>query len=361
MSDSEELLQLANELDKVSINVNQKSIQSLKDAAQRTGKSWCGSWLGYHSRVYYKNLESVPPGARFSVEWGFGDRLSNETCGDWAEYNFDDVVAQIEEWAKSPDKKALQSAAKEIATKNEDAQSRMLSILSRFRTRQPDDKFIEDMEESIKSEKCPVYSDLIRVFQGKKQWFTRDALAVGQGIQTPPHIHVLAEAGTYEFPFLMCANLSKYARRAGSHMASFEEKSKQTSRIGTHVFIGHGRSNTWKEFRDFIRDRIHLPWDEFNRVPVAGIPTTTRLMEMLNQAAIAILILTAEDDQADGKMHPRMNVIHEAGLFREGLVWSGQSYFWRKVARNSAIYMVSGRSDFRKEILLKHLKKFAAC
>ena len=37
---------------------------------------------------------------------------------------------------------------------------------------------------------------------------------------------------------------------------------------------------------------------------------------MLDNAAIAFLIMTAEDEQLDGKMHARMNVIHEAGLFQ---------------------------------------------
>ena len=37
---------------------------------------------------------------------------------------------------------------------------------------------------------------------------------------------------------------------------------------------------------------------------------------MLNSAAIAFIVLTAEDEQSDGKMHARMNVIHEAGLFQ---------------------------------------------
>jgi len=37
---------------------------------------------------------------------------------------------------------------------------------------------------------------------------------------------------------------------------------------------------------------------------------------MLNDAGIAFLILTAEDEKADGTIQARMNVIHEAGLFQ---------------------------------------------
>ena len=37
---------------------------------------------------------------------------------------------------------------------------------------------------------------------------------------------------------------------------------------------------------------------------------------MLDDAAFAFLILTAEDKQADGTLHARLNVVHEAGLFQ---------------------------------------------
>ena len=40
---------------------------------------------------------------------------------------------------------------------------------------------------------------------------------------------------------------------------------------------------------------------------------------MLDAASIAFLIMTGEDEQADGKFNPRMNVVHEAGLFQRQL------------------------------------------
>ena len=55
---------------------------------------------------------------------------------------------------------------------------------------------------------------------------------------------------------------------------------------------------------------------EFKRVPVAGVTNVARLSRMLDEAAIAFLIMTAEDEQADGKIHARMNVVHEVGLFQ---------------------------------------------
>jgi predicted nucleotide-binding protein len=86
--------------------------------------------------------------------------------------------------------------------------------------------------------------------------------------------------------------------------------------LNNKIFIGHGGSALWRELKDFVKDRLKLSWDEFNRVPVAGVTTVDRLKQMLNEATIAFLVLTAEDERSDGKQQARMNVIHEVGLFQ---------------------------------------------
>src|SRR3546814_2415043 len=86
--------------------------------------------------------------------------------------------------------------------------------------------------------------------------------------------------------------------------------------------LGHGRAAAWRELKDFSQDRVRLPWDEFNRIPVAGVTNIARLSEMLDASAIAFLVMTAEDELADGSLQARMNVIHEAGLFQGRLGFS---------------------------------------
>jgi len=82
------------------------------------------------------------------------------------------------------------------------------------------------------------------------------------------------------------------------------------------AFIGHGHSSLWRELKDFLKDRLKLDWDEFNREATAGKSTKERLEEMLREADFAFLVLTGEDEHPDGSFHPRENVIHEAGLFQ---------------------------------------------
>ena len=85
---------------------------------------------------------------------------------------------------------------------------------------------------------------------------------------------------------------------------------------GSNIVIGHGRSPLWLELKAFVETSLRLHVDEFNRVPIAGVTTTARLTQMLDEAAIAFLVMTAEDEQADGKVRARENVVHEIGLFQ---------------------------------------------
>lgn len=150
----------------------------------------------------------------------------------------------------------------------------------------------------------------------KGQIMTRDMIAMGQGTKVPPHIDILAEVTAIRHSFGICKAAADISTRAASHLERKSRKKAVAGRVGTNVFIGHGRSTAWRELKDFIQDRLGLPWDEFNRVPVAGVTNIARLSEMLDAAAIALLVMTAEDEMADGGVQARMNVVHEAGLFQ---------------------------------------------
>jgi predicted nucleotide-binding protein len=82
------------------------------------------------------------------------------------------------------------------------------------------------------------------------------------------------------------------------------------------IFIGHGHSSEWLKLKEFLKDELKLEVVEFNTVSAAGISTPARLRDMLDKSVFAFLIMTAEDEQADGSFNPRMNVVHEAGLFQ---------------------------------------------
>ena len=127
--------------------------------------------------------------------------------------------------------------------------------------------------------------------------------------------------------FAICEAAREIATKAASHLERKSRKNIAAQKVGTNVYIGHGQSHVWRDLKDFLQGRLKLPWDEFNRVPVAGVTNIARLSEMLDAAAIAFLVMTAEDEMADGAAQARMNVVHEAGLFQ------GRLGFTRAVVR----------------------------
>lgn len=321
MSVIEELFEVATKLTEYKNRLNNKEfyepLDKLEGAAKEIGKAWSGSWLGYHSRVYYQDFTEPPPGARFSQEWGLKDTFAVEgTTGNWAEYIFQDVVNVINHMAGQPDITQQEKESKEAEEYFEEAKSTILSCFSRISKLTQNDKFIENLRKQAEKQGILYPKDFITYRRPSGSFMSRDTTAIGQGLQTPPHFSVLANINSLRQPFIACDELGKIARRFASHLSNQERRSDRDQRIGTNVFIGHGSSTAWKDLKDFIQDRLHLPWDEFNRVPVAGVTNIARLSQMLDEAAIAFLVMTAEDEQTDGKLHARMNIVHEAGLFQ---------------------------------------------
>src|SRR5215813_4227196 len=77
MKTFEELFGLAKQLEAAADKGNAQDIEpplkALQDAAHQVRRAFSGSWLGYHSRVYYEGFAPPPPGANFSQEWGLKD------------------------------------------------------------------------------------------------------------------------------------------------------------------------------------------------------------------------------------------------------------------------------------------------
>ena len=117
--------------------------------------------------------------------------------------------------------------------------------------------------------------------------------------------------------------------RAGDINRNVHEKADQV------VFIGHGRASEWLALQDFLKNRLHLGCVEFNTESAAGVGTQERLSELLDQACFAFLVMSGEDEQADGSKRARENVVHEAGLFQGRLTF-----------RKAIVVLEDGCSEF---------------
>lgn len=315
-----ELIDLADKLDRNVFEFDESpfrsSVKKLRDTAVAIGDSWSGSNLGYHATVYYVDFQPPPPGAHFSVEWGIEEvfGINAASHGNWREYNYRDVKRLIFEKAGNPDLVELTKQSDGIKDLYETAKHEIISRLT-LALENKANSYLQSLLE--RSEKILIVSanDFAR-YELPSQVRSRDLVAMGQGLGLAPHQEILTSLMGLASPAHCVKELAQIARQAGSHIARMEKKSSRNKLVGTNVFIGHGHAFAWRDLKDFISDRLKLPYDEFNRIPVAGITNIARLSEMLKSAAVAFVILTAEDEQADNKMHARLNVIHEVGLFQ---------------------------------------------
>lgn len=106
------------------------------------------------------------------------------------------------------------------------------------------------------------------------------------------------------------------AKLLRAKVAPHSSECQPTRHQGNRIFVGHGRSASWLELRHFLEARLGFTVEEFNGISTAGKTVVERLKEMLDAAAFAFLVMTAEDNVADGSTRARQNVIHEIGLFQ---------------------------------------------
>lgn len=287
----------------------------LQDASERIGKSWSGSCLGYHANVYYCDFCKPPIGAYFSVEWGLKTALGDGTKGNWIEHDPDRVIEEILKEAGQPDLAHMKENATKYRLQIEMLKSEALSILSVYMSGK-DDRYVSGLVESIDGIKLSVAAEIARMMMPTCKVFTRDSRAAASNYGVPPHYKILSAALEVKKQKNVVNEVVMVIRRSILHIVRVEHSDATLCRRGSKIFIGHGRSQLWHDLKDFIKERLSLPWDEFNRIPVAGVTNIERLSEMLDAAAVAFVVLTAEDELADGKVQARMNVIHEVGLFQ---------------------------------------------
>ena len=321
MADShDELLDIAKDLEQLAARGREPEIREpldwLKQAAEEVGKAWSGSWLGYHANVYYANLQTPPPGAHFSPEWGLGKTafVPDATTGRWVEFDPDRVRTFIYQQAGDPDISPSLDFSEHVRAEFSKHKSNLLSIIE-IELGYSESQFLMGQTEA--TTKLSLISEHEYLESWKPgQSSSRDSLAVYQGHWIPPHARVLAQVLSVQTTIVVVSSLAEIAKQVASHTSRQGQQARPNPPRGTRVFIGHGRSYMWRELKDFLEDRLGLLVDEFNRVPPAGIPTSGRLSAMMDTSAIAFLIMTGEDEEPNGQLRARENVVHEAGLFQ---------------------------------------------
>jgi predicted nucleotide-binding protein len=115
------------------------------------------------------------------------------------------------------------------------------------------------------------------------------------------------------------APTAKEIARVFDHFEAVADKHQlpaEDDAVAPTIFIGHGHSKLWRDLKDHLQDQHGYDVDAYETGARAGHAVRDVLEEMLDSSSFAILIMTAEDEMADGKFRARQNVIHEIGLFQ---------------------------------------------
>src|SRR5665213_1228820 len=97
---------------------------------------------------------------------------------------------------------------------------------------------------------------------------------------------------------------------------------KETKTKSPVVFIGHGKSKQWRDLKDHLQDKHHYVVEAYEVGARAGHTIRDILDDMLLKSSFAVLVMSAEDETSEGNFKPRLNVVHELGLFQRKLGFS---------------------------------------
>jgi predicted nucleotide-binding protein len=287
----------------------------LLDAVAEVEKAWSGGWVGYQANVYIKDLQPRRPDEHFDTF--SGDSAFNETRGRWVIYDPDVVREAIMERAQVPDLEVLKVTATLTEMAFREAKNELLPTIDALLVEE-DDPAIRSLREQVASlESHTPAQQLFEFLARQARPTTQDLRAISGPRSAPPHLDLQVRVLSLVTYKTQLQKMSEHASYLATYLRKRRKmKGRTVAKTSGKIFIGHGRSAVWRDLRDFVRDRLELEWEEFNRESPAGLSTKERLEAMLDNAVFAFLVMTAEDETADHRMHARANVIHEAGLFQ---------------------------------------------
>ena len=111
----------------------------------------------------------------------------------------------------------------------------------------------------------------------------------------------------------------RFLDKSDSHFYSnllsiIEEVKKEMS---DSIFISHGHADLLKyQLKDFVREKLGKTAVVLSEQLNNGMTIVEKLEAASEKCNKAIILLTKDDEMADGRMRGRQNVIHEIGFFQ---------------------------------------------
>ncbi len=294
--------------------------QAYEERLDQLERSHSRSWFGDHSATYYGDFQAPPSGRSFDVEWGFVPGFNGSHNPGWQTYSRDEIRAFAFARIGESIFHSMNDLADEVTEGLSSVRDQALDVLEALSSKSPS-KAITRYTNVIENELKPYTAvDYINSCARTTPNMTRDSEEIAKGRVVPAHVQYLGPFRSLDANRRRLRELASVLRKTIEAVNLNGEIQEPVASSNT-IFIGHGRSEQWRVLKDFLKERLHLRYEEFNRISPAGISTQERLGEMLDRCGFAFLIFTAEDAHTDKTFHARENVIHEAGLFQGRLGW----------------------------------------
>jgi predicted nucleotide-binding protein len=345
-----ELAQLcADALGRQEIAAVKEAASQLIEASLSIGRAWCGSWWGYHSRLYVTNFRPQGPGDDFNTSWGV--RLSRG--GPWIEYDYAAVRQAILTKA-GVDVSAFDSASAEAERVCTLALSELTPIL-------------DSLSDSTGAGSLQAKQREVHHLQSQcteKYWqqaekpptlpMAGDERALSEGIVTPLHIAFKAQIAwrlsffsTAERLVAVSQYVAKYVER---HQTPLPSSGFGDAKA---IFLIHGQNDVMKEnVAAAIESVCKLRPTILHEQPDGGKTIIEKLEHYSAQVYFAVALLTADDrGGAEKKLPPGLSrkqamMLTKSGRLRTELrprarqnVILELGYFWGKLGRERVVIL----------------------
>ncbi len=158
----------------------------LRDAARKIGDSSSGSWVGWHSRMYYRGFREPPVAETWDTEWGGIHGVSDA----WQDKSLAEIQEAIERLASTslPD---LAATADRVREASHPLQQELLTVLTPICDLAGFQREAEMLGEMESIDWITPPSDFVQAM-APAQIMSRDSGALHQGLQAPLHLNVEA-------------------------------------------------------------------------------------------------------------------------------------------------------------------------
>src|SRR5664280_2360372 len=187
----EELIDVANSAALLRTNIRDEKLSvplsAIRKACGEIDRAWSGSNIGYHATVYVAGLQAKPANVQFSSKWGLMNQWpTHEPNPLWQIFDDETVLKEIQRRAGNPDLDALTKELDQVRDGFCDLQERTKSIFIAL-TSGHKDAFLDEKLARITKLTAPRPSAVGRQLLPSGQFWSRDSLAMTQGLRLAPH------------------------------------------------------------------------------------------------------------------------------------------------------------------------------